>query len=146
MTRKMKRFTHEQREALFSVMTDRGIDHYSSVCYTCQGQGVRVYCNTTTWHGGIGGQSMTSDVCDKCWGSGNIDRPWLSHRSWDNALKRHGVPVKVELLRLSLCGTMEDVVEANEAGRIRVDGRPAAPGYLMLRGQALSLLPKEKSK
>lgn len=40
-------------------------------CQRCHGSGVRTYGNTSTWRGGIGGATMTNDVCDQCWGSGD---------------------------------------------------------------------------
>jgi len=43
-------------------------------CDTCGGLGRRAYGSTCTWHGGIGGQTITEDVCDRCWGSGAKDR------------------------------------------------------------------------
>jgi len=49
-------------------------------CELCRGLGVRAYGSTATWRGGAGGQAITSDVCDRCWGSGTTDRPWPSHR------------------------------------------------------------------
>lgn len=58
-----------------------------SPCPACTGFGVVVYGSTATWRGGIGGASMTAGVCDKCWGSGDRDRPWPSHRHFE-ALKR----------------------------------------------------------
>lgn len=60
----------------------RGIDRVcgDAPCKMCGGAGVRAYGNTTTWRGGIGGQMITSDICDKCWGSGNAERPWLNLR------------------------------------------------------------------
>jgi len=47
-------------------------------CGRCGGSGRRTYPNTTTWIGGIGGQMVTVDVCDHCWGSGIQDRPWTN--------------------------------------------------------------------
>ncbi len=41
------------------------------VCQTCNGSGIRTYGNTTTFHGGIGGQAITVDICDSCWGTGS---------------------------------------------------------------------------
>jgi hypothetical protein len=58
----------------------RGLDGADTVCTTCDGSGVRAYGSTSTWLGGIGGSMITSDVCDRCWGSGNAQRPWTSHR------------------------------------------------------------------
>jgi hypothetical protein len=40
-------------------------------CLCCGGTGTRYYNNTSTWRGGIGGASITRDVCDACWGSGD---------------------------------------------------------------------------
>lgn len=57
----------------------RNIDpEHDVVCSECGGSGVRVYGSTSTWSGGIGGSTMTPDVCDKCWGSGHEDRPWVN--------------------------------------------------------------------
>jgi len=42
-------------------------------CQRCQGYGYRAYGSTATWRGGIGGQAITTDVCDVCWGSGRHD-------------------------------------------------------------------------
>ena len=49
-----------------------------TVCKRCSGSGIASYGSTCTWHGGIGGQMMTSDVCDKCWGSGKTNEPWAN--------------------------------------------------------------------
>ena len=51
-----------------------------NACAGCSGSGVKVYCNTATWVGGIGGNAMTAAICDKCWGSGNKHRPWADLR------------------------------------------------------------------
>lgn len=40
-------------------------------CTRCNGYGVRLYGNTSTWRHTIGGAAMTTDVCDLCWGSGD---------------------------------------------------------------------------
>lgn len=50
-------------------------------CEKCMGWGKYAYGSTATWHGGIGGARMTTDVCDACWGSGSKSRPWPSHRA-----------------------------------------------------------------
>lgn len=44
-------------------------------CIRCHGTGQRAYANTTTWRGGIGGQMVTEDTCDRCWGSGDEANP-----------------------------------------------------------------------
>lgn len=55
----------------------------SEMCDTCGGYGVRTYGSCSTWHGGISGQRITEDVCDFCWGSGNKNKPWPSHRTFE---------------------------------------------------------------
>ncbi len=40
-------------------------------CKMCQGLGTIMYWSTSTWRGGMGGSSMTHDVCNACWGSGD---------------------------------------------------------------------------
>lgn len=42
-------------------------------CPDCNGTGYKVYGSSATWKGGIGGQTITTDVCDSCWGSGRND-------------------------------------------------------------------------
>lgn len=49
----------------------RGVD---DPCTKCQGAGVRSYSSTATWRGGMGGCMITTDVCDRCWGSGDEHR------------------------------------------------------------------------
>jgi len=46
------------------------------VCTRCGGYGERAYPSTSTYRGGIGGQMITQDVCDKCWGSGDEAKPY----------------------------------------------------------------------
>lgn len=58
----------------------RGIPE-EECCKKCNGSGKLLYGSTSTWRGGIGGQMMTSAICDKCWGSGNEKRPWLNLRT-----------------------------------------------------------------
>lgn len=53
-------------------------------CTACQGKGRRAYGSTATWRGGIGGQAITADVCDKCWGSGNTEQPGTDLRRLRN--------------------------------------------------------------
>lgn len=43
-------------------------------CTKCAGVGSRAYGDTSTWMGGVGGQQITSGICDKCWGTGRSDR------------------------------------------------------------------------
>lgn len=59
------------------MLAGRGMSE-DEACEKCGGIGVALYGSTATWHGGIGGQAMTHDVCSRCWGSGNRCRPWPS--------------------------------------------------------------------
>lgn len=67
------------------MLEQRGI---GNACRDCGGFGVKTYPSTSTWRGGIGGQMMTNGVCDKCWGSGDADRKWPSHRATPTAPRR----------------------------------------------------------
>lgn len=62
-----------------SFLEWRGIPE-EDYCKKCSGSGVVSYGSTSTWRGGIGGQMMTNGICDKCWGSGNENNPWLNLR------------------------------------------------------------------
>jgi hypothetical protein len=66
------------RELNNMIITYRNIRGH--MCDHCYGWGVKTYPTTATYHGGIGGCAMTPDVCDKCWGSGDIDNPWPSQK------------------------------------------------------------------
>lgn len=59
------------------IWQERGV---ITPCKHCVGLGVQTYGSTATWRGGVGGAAMTVGVCDKCWGSGDADRPWQSWR------------------------------------------------------------------
>ena len=74
-----RNLTIEEMLTLYRMM--RGIE---DPCERCHGTGVRVYSNTATWRGGIGGNMFTSGVCDKCWGSGDKHKPWLDLRTLES--------------------------------------------------------------
>jgi hypothetical protein len=57
----------------------RGVD---TPCTMCSGSGVRAYSNTSTWHGGMGGNMFTNDVCDACWGTGDEHRKGVNLREF----------------------------------------------------------------
>lgn len=70
----------ERRERFWQDACEwRGVDP-ECACKDCYGSGVKTYSSTATWRGGIGGQAVTSAVCDKCWGSGNSNKPWANLR------------------------------------------------------------------
>jgi len=56
----------------------RGVE---SPCRVCGGTGVCSYASTATWRSGAGGCAITSDVCDRCWGSGDETRSWTDLRA-----------------------------------------------------------------
>jgi len=73
----------KQRDRMYDdMLLWRGIDRDGgdTPCKACSGAGVRAYGDTATWRGGIGGQVITNDICDKCWGSGKAKKPWLNLR------------------------------------------------------------------
>ena len=71
-------FTVEQ--IVVSVLENyRGIEIHEA-CKDCDGFGIKVYGSTATYRGGIGGQMMTNDVCNKCWGSGRDKHPWPARK------------------------------------------------------------------
>lgn len=67
------------REAAFRAFIEhRGVD---VPCQSCRGLGTRLYGSTATWHGGAGGQTVTTDICDRCWGSGDEERHGVNLRT-----------------------------------------------------------------
>ena len=63
-----------QEEILQILLDWRGIH---TPCPECSGAGVKTYANTATYHrAAIAGQTLTNDVCDHCWGSGDATNPW----------------------------------------------------------------------
>ena len=88
----------DQRDNFYrSMLLWRNIDTEQGdiVCKKCGGSGVVVYGDTSTWRGGYGGQMMTADICDECWGSGKQNNPWTNLRS--TALRHIGTTNKVDL-------------------------------------------------
>lgn len=73
-----------REEMLQYFLEMRGVE---TPCTKCRGFGTRTYGSTATWHGGMGGAAMTNGICDKCWGSGDDNQPWLNLRTLDNNRK-----------------------------------------------------------
>lgn len=82
------------------MLEQRGIE---TACPVCQGVGSRRYPSTSTWRGGMGGASITSDVCDKCWGSGDVARPWTDLRRLRNT-ERERIHLGAAALLAERCG------------------------------------------
>lgn len=60
-----------------------------SECKDCLGLGTKSYGSTALWRkDAIGGQAFTTGPCDQCWGSGDKDRPWPSHREFYDMKKQ----------------------------------------------------------
>lgn len=69
-------------------------------CKKCRGIGTVTYGSTATWRGGIGGQAMTTDVCDQCWGSGDADRAWTNIREMEREIAKLKQELAEKLKRL----------------------------------------------
>ena len=67
-------FRHTYSQTMREFLVDDGV-----CCVKCHGSGYYTYPTTSTFRHGIGGMKMTTDVCDKCWGSGNKDKVWPRH-------------------------------------------------------------------
>lgn len=77
----------EQRDSQYwDFLSMRGVEK-GDVCPACGGLGVRAYPSTSTWRGGIGGQKITNDICDECWGSGRASVKWTDLRELAAAKK-----------------------------------------------------------
>lgn len=57
-------------------------------CNGCGGIGRKAYGSTATFMGGIGGQAITEDLCDKCWGSGDELAPFANARQLRQRARR----------------------------------------------------------
>lgn len=90
----------------------RGVEP-DDTCAECGGSGTKVYANTSTFHYGAGGQSMTLSVCDKCWGSGNKHRPWPSWKQQAQKVER--VYILVDELKATLAEREARVKELEAA-------------------------------
>lgn len=65
------------KESYEEMLSIRGVE---TPCRGCHGFGVKSYGNISTWKHGIGGQMITTGICDKCWGSGDANRKWTDLR------------------------------------------------------------------
>lgn len=76
----------ERREHAAMILRDyRGVE---TPCPDCAGWGVQAYASTATWRGGVGGQAITTGVCDRCWGSGDATKPGANLRALEAELRR----------------------------------------------------------
>lgn len=121
------------------AMHRRGVRH---PCEACSGLGVRAYANTATWRGGIGGAMITSDVCDRCWGSGDKVQPWTDLRRLKSE-EDSRIAAKAADLLSHRCGVwLSSLLPAIEELATELDGfsrqrRPRPGGwYLVTRSLA----------
>jgi len=70
-------------ELYWEFLSMRGVEK-DDVCGSCNGLGVKTYASTSTWRRGIGGQAITNDVCDSCWGSGRKSVTWANLRKLED--------------------------------------------------------------
>lgn len=99
---------HERFLEWRGIYTDDG----GKPCKDCSGTGYKAYGSTSTWHGGAGGQAITSGVCDKCWGSGDINNPWTNLRNL-YGLKSRDEQAEAELARYKQGVKVETIVHSN---------------------------------
>ncbi len=63
----------------------RGVE---TPCVRCHGSGTIAYGSTSTWRGGVGGQAITTDVCNLCWGTGDSHRRGVDLRRVREVVKK----------------------------------------------------------
>ena len=72
ITAAVREAVDEERQGFHARCLEwRGVE---VACAACGGTGQRSYGSTATWRGGCGGQAITQDVCDRCWGTGDANR------------------------------------------------------------------------
>lgn len=110
---------HERFLEWRGIYTDDG----GKPCKDCSGTGYKAYGSTSTWHGGAGGQAITSAVCDKCWGSGDINNPWTNLRNL-YGLKSRAEQAEAELARYKQGVEVEDFVNRYGVLEAEFESRP----------------------
>lgn len=85
-------------ELLAYVQRMRGVE---DPCDDCAGLGVKSYGSCATWRGGASGQMITIDVCDRCWGSGDVYRPGADLRRLRDEEAQRVAAAAVDLLARS---------------------------------------------
>jgi hypothetical protein len=109
----------------------RGVE---TPCDRCRGLGVVTYASTSTWRGGMGGASMTRDVCDVCWGSGDAHDHWTDLRKL-RAEEDHRVHARAgELFKTRLGVELRSLLPALDALAAELDAfsrqrRPRPQGF-----------------
>lgn len=76
---RISRPEHQAEAALDQAKELLGLAHQVAgvACSECRGTGAKTYGDTGTWRkrsGMIAGAALTSDTCDRCWGTGRADK------------------------------------------------------------------------
>lgn len=90
-------------------LAERGV---TDRCPSCDGDGRKMYANTSTWRKGFGGQAITHDVCDVCWGTGDRFRQGVNLREWRDRQAADTARHAVELLARAAGAPYEHCREA----------------------------------
>jgi len=120
-----------RQEYFQHFLEQRGVE---DPCTRCQGMGTRTYGSTSTWRGGMGGASMTTDVCDHCWGSGDENRKWVDLRVLRNA-EDSRVAARAATFLSDRCGFGMSVLNAGleelsmELDKFEKQRRPRPQGF-----------------
>lgn len=93
--------------------------HVRTPCARCEGSGVLGYANGATWRGGAGGASITYDVCNLCWGSGDSTRPFENRKAREKSIRDEVQRRAADLLAKSMGSGLSTL----------------RPGLLMLAGE-----------
>lgn len=101
----------EWRDGLGRYICD--LRSVESPCKRCDGLGVRAYSDTSTWSQGIGGQAITTDVCDACWGTGDAERSGANLRKMGAEIER--LRADVERLTRERTEARDDLEEESHA-------------------------------
>lgn len=70
----------QEERSVERLLDWRGIEKQEDICPKCRGGGKVTYGSTAAWHGGAGGQTVTTSVCDSCWGSGDKTKAFPNWR------------------------------------------------------------------
>lgn len=76
------KYLEQRREEMYDDFLRWRCIEPGEQCPSCNGSGYKTYGSTSTFRGGFSGQMITSDVCDKCWGSGSQLNKWPDWRKY----------------------------------------------------------------
>jgi len=77
-----------EREDILKIFLEwRNIE---TPCEKCGGSGVTTYNNTSTYMHSIGGCTITTDICDRCWGTGDKNKKGINLRTYSHLFLNGG--------------------------------------------------------